>query len=347
MEILSDVSLEIKDTNSNHWYFEDFNSRNDEIVLAVGFNPLSAKYKKEEVAGNRILAQFNNWAPCEYCQNPVIDSLDAVESDTKFDYILSICPYTAKWRNANVANPRHIYAFYPYSEKIIPMRAEKVYDVIYHGGIHGKEHISALRVMKEFNYRYCSLSYGINKMTQKSLSDATEIDLPFQKKINLIAKSKISIAFNEIHVSLAHLNRIKDYKRQMPVASQFFDDLNSIGILKNYPWIGVLPQFKTRIHEAAISRAINLVKRDAWNVIEDYYEPEKEFLYFENERDLRSKILFILQNWDKSKINDILDSAYVKAQRYTTRNFVSKYDKILKASHPVNSHLFSTKQFWE
>jgi len=346
VEILGDVSLEIKDTNSNHWHFEDYSVGGDDIVLTAGFRPLSNAYTRQDIAQRRILASFNNWAPCEYCQNPVIDSLDAVEAEAKFDYVLTICPYTAKWRNENSIKPRHIYSFYPYAEKIIPASTEKFFDVIYHGGIHGKEHMNALKIMKEFNYRYCSLSYGINKLTQLALSDATDVDLPFQKKIALISQTKISITFNQIHVSLAHLRKILGYRRKMPHASDFFNGLKISGFFHNHPWIGVLPQFKTRVHEAAISKTINLVKRDRWNVIEDYYVPGKEFMYFDNDEDLQSKIFYILKNWNSSEIGDMVERAFQKSKRYTTENFVRKYDKILRTNDPTGCNLFFEEEFW-
>ena len=86
-----------------------------------------------------------------------------------------------------------------------------------------------------------------------------------------------------------------------------------------------MPQFKTRIHEAAISKTLNLVRRDEWNVIEDFYEPETEFVYFDNEDDLSLKITSILNNWDE--YSDVLDKAYDKAMTYTTENFVSNIRK--------------------
>jgi spore maturation protein CgeB len=90
----------------------------------------------------------------------------------------------------------------------------------------------------------------------------------------------------------------------------------------------VKPQFKTRIHEAAISRTLNLVRKDEWNVIEDFYEPGKEFVYFENERDLDNKINDVLNNW--GDYEEIVSNAYDKSLLYTTERFVEKIDKETK-----------------
>jgi spore maturation protein CgeB len=69
-----------------------------------------------------------------------------------------------------------------------------------------------------------------------------------------------------------------------------------------------------------------LCKKDNWNIIEKWFEPNKEFLYFENEIDLENLITEILKNYDKYQI--IINNAYNKAiNNYTTRHFVEKYLK--------------------
>ena len=83
-----------------------------------------------------------------------------------------------------------------------------------------------------------------------------------------------------------------------------------------------MPQFKTRMHEAAFSRTLNLVMRDSWNIAEQYYEPETEFIYFDNAQDLERKINDIINNW--SDYNDMIGRAYTKSLQYTTENFINK-----------------------
>ena len=82
-----------------------------------------------------------------------------------------------------------------------------------------------------------------------------------------------------------------------------------------------MPQFKTRIHEAAISKTLNLVLKDKWNIIERYYEPGKEFLYFENAKDLGNMITMILDNWELYQ--SIVFNAYEKAKSYQVENFLN------------------------
>lgn len=51
-----------------------------------------------------------------------------------------------------------------------------------------------------------------------------------------------------------------------------------------------MPQFKVRNHEIASSKSLLIVKRDPWNLMEDFYEPEKEFIYFDNFEELHDII---------------------------------------------------------
>jgi hypothetical protein len=347
MKILKDLSSEIVDTNSNHWNFESYED-NDGNSLAVGINWLSQKqYDFNRPYNSSRVVLFNNWAPCEYAQRNISNGLDAIHMEDKFDFVLTICPYTAKWRNLNSSDHKYIYSFYPYSIHLIPTAFEKKYDVIYHGGIHGKEHILALRVMRHYKYRYISLDYGINPLTRSYLRFATDINLPFTEKIQRIAETKISICFNLIHVSYRHYKNMMQYSSELTQDNEFFDSLKPINIFKNYPWIGVLPQFKTRIHEAAISRCINLVYNDGWNVIEDYYKSGKEFIYFSSEKDLHEKISYILSNWKTHEIQDIVESAYKKAMRYTSENFMRMYSNIISSGSPADSLTFEDDSFWD
>ncbi len=346
MRLLKDLSSEIKDTNSNHWNFESYEN-DDGNALAVGINWLSRKnYDSNRLHSSSKLVLFNNWAPCEYAQRDLRNGMDAIHMEDKFDFVLTICPYSARWRNLNSSYAKHIYAFYPYSTHLIPDAREKKYDVIYHGGIHGKEHVMAMRVMKNYNYRYISLDYGINPLTRSYLRFATDINLPFAEKIERISETKISICFNLIHVSYKHYKNMMQYRSELTVGNNFFDSLSPVNMFKNYPWVGVLPQFKTRIHEAAISRCVNLVYNDGWNVIEDYYQPSKEFIYFENEKDLGDKISYILRNWNTQEIQDIVEAAYKKAMRYTSENFMKMYSNIIASDSPLDSITFEHDGFW-
>jgi hypothetical protein len=60
--------------------------------------------------------------------------------------------------------------------------------------------------------------------------------------------------------------------------------------------------------------------RDNWNIAEKYYEPETEFMYFDDATDLEKKIKEILNNW--SDYEEMLHKAYERSLSYTTDNFI-------------------------
>ena len=310
MLILEDLSAEIPDTNSYHWNLKELSNDDGKNVLMYGYNSSANKHFHDRTDKyNKIY--FNNWAPCEFAQERDHNGFTPFEYDYRFDKIYSICPFTTEWLNNLHQNDKYKYIFYPFNKNLIPQIQEKKYDVIYHGGIHGKEHISALRTMKNYNYRYCTMTHGINNLTRHFLPMATNTNLQFKDKINLVAESKISICYNLVHVMEDQIKRILNRPR--------------VSENKAFSTVGawnVMPQFKTRIHEAAISRTLNLVRRDKWNVIEDFYEPDREFIYFDNESELSEKIDDILANWNNYQ--DVIENAFNKSLNYTTENFISK-----------------------
>ena len=309
MLILEDISAEIPDTNAYHWNLKDLSNHSEDSVLMYGYNSSYNPSYHSRCRNFTRKAFFNNWAPCEFAQHKDHNNKTAINYDDFFTEIYSICPYTSKWLNALGSKKVYKSIFYPFNKHIIPENFEKKYDVIYHGGIHGQEHYNCLLTMKDFNYRYVTMTRHINRMTQQCLSFATDVDLSFREKINLVAKSKMSVCYNFVHIAPSHLPVIKSFSRWKD--NEAFSEVER--------W-NIMPQFKTRAHEAAISKTLNLVQKDPWNVIEKYYEPEKEFVYFENESDLRNKIKDITHNW--SDYQHIVERAYTKAMNYTTENFV-------------------------
>mgnify|MGYP003627955334 CR=1 FL=1 len=312
MLILEDLSAEVPDTNAHHWNLKEYSQAdNTHTVLMYGYNSAGNVSQQNQCEAFDRKIFFNNWAPCEFSQYRVHNKKTATEYDAYFSEIYSICPYTSVWLNTMDLGRIYKPIFYPFHKKLIPPLQDKIYDVIYHGGIHGLEHLQCLMVMRNFNYRYVTMTHHINQTTQASLPYATDLNLTFQDKINLVAKTKISICYNIVHISPQHIPAIKSYER--------WEDNEALCEVDHW---NVKPQFKTRMHEAAISKTLNLVQRDPWNIAERYYEPNKEFLYFSDERELESLIKEILSDWESYQ--PMIDRAYHKAMNYTTDKFVEK-----------------------
>lgn len=305
MIILPDLSAEVPDTNAFHFKLEELSTDGD--LLFYGYN----SYKSAgALKGDSRASYFNNWMPCEFAQGTDRNGNNALNYDSVFDSVYAICPYTVKWLNNINGNERYRYGFYPYNKSIVPKEQEKKFDVIYHGGIHGKEHEECLQVMSKFNYRYVTMRRSINQRTIDHLKYGTNFDLPFQEKINLVGQCKISVCFNFVHNEQRHIKNIKSYPRWEE--NEAFSETDK--------W-NIMPQFKTRFHEAAISKTLNLCMKDPWNVVEDYYEPEREFLYFETMEELEEMIDDIRYNFEDYE--DVVDAAYERVKNYTTDNFVN------------------------
>lgn len=238
--------------------------------------------------------------------------------DGQFYKIFTLCPYTAKWLNKKHHNKKRIPIFFPFNEMYIPKETKKKYDVIYTGHIVSRSVLNDLKTISKFNYKLVSNSSS-NLVTNKGVS--------YEEKMRLISESKITVAHNVLYPRLYHLIniwRIPDYRKNKAfmLIPPWYKPWKYL--VKKYI---IVPQLKSRIFEAAFGKSLILCKRDAFNVIEEYFEPDKEFVYFDN--DLEEKIKHILKNYEKYQ--EIAENAYKKAvKNYSTEAFAIKYLQSIK-----------------
>ena len=60
-----------------------------------------------------------------------------------------------------------------------------------------------------------------------------------------------------------------------------------------------------------------MCKRDHWNIIEDYYTPGEDFIYFNENSELEGLIKDILNNY--KDYEHIIENAYNKSLNYTSK----------------------------
>ena len=114
----------------------------------------------------------------------------------------------------------------------------------------------------------------------------TNTNTTYQEKLNLIANSKCCVVHN----------------------------LTSTGT----------PQLKSRPFEAAFCKSLMLVYKDDFNIIEEWFTPDEDFLYFSTEEELKNIISDALQNYER--YSTIIYNAFNKAiNNYTIEKFVEKY----------------------
>ena len=316
MKVIKDLSVEVPGTNVHYFDLDEFSLDDGESVLYYGYNYLEGGKNIDPENKYRRRIHLNVIMPTEFC------SRQLTESDDKFDEIYAICPYTTKWLNQIKSVKKYKHIFYPFNKRDIPPPPpEKKYDICYHGGIHGDKYISALKIMRKFNYRYMSQTHGINRLTRKYLKHATNTNLTNQGKMRLISECKISISFNTFDI------RDKEDIRNIKSRIRWWEN----EAFRHIEDLRIAPQFKSRCNEAAFSRTLNLVKKDPWNVIEYYYTPGVDFVYFEDLDELEDKIRNILNNWESYR--PMIDSAFEKSLNYTTE----KLYRIIKNNRECNS----------
>lgn len=215
---------------------------------------------------------------------------------TMCDKIFTLCPYTSELFD------RREFVFFPFNENYIPKVFDKTIDIAYFGSLPNSVpwYSYIQNVMMKYNYVFGNYESGNAK------------HCTYIEKINFLSKSKISLVHGLCNVSPSMESRYKSFP--LGNKNKAFEFISE----------GMLPQIKSRTFEAAFCKSIILCQKDPWNVIEFFFEEDKDFIYFDNENDLSEKVSYILNNYEK--FNHVVESAYSKAlNNYTVSNFVKRY----------------------
>ncbi|MDQ5951325.1 MAG: hypothetical protein QG639_602 [Patescibacteria group bacterium] len=231
----------------------------------------------------------------------------------QFYRVFTICPFTAEWLNKRTKTKRHVAICWPFNEEYAQKPLKKKYDIIYTGHLVSGILMKDLRAISQFNYRLVSNSED---------PIVTDRGVGYQEKMKLIAQSKITLVHNLLYPKVYHLPNI--WK------TPGWQDNQALKLIPKWyePWKWfsdqvLVPQQKSRVLEAAFGRSLILCRRDPFNVIERYFEPGKEFIYYDA-NNLAATVASILENYDDYKT--IIDNAYNKAyHQYSIKAFVEKY----------------------
>jgi hypothetical protein len=227
--------------------------------------------------------------------------------EENFDKILTICPYTCNFINNSSLKKKREFVFFPFNKNLIPKNNKKNYDLIYTGSI-----IKNLNVLSIFNSISKSKEFNYKLVSNTKNEIVTDFNISYQNKLNLISESRVSLIHNYIDLNDDQVEHIKKYK--FYYNNQAFSHLHK----------KIIPQQKSRMFEAAFCKSLMLVKRDPWNVIENFFLPNKDFLYFNNKSDFIEILSNIKKNYDK--YNYIVNNAFKKATKnYTCENFYNNF----------------------
>lgn len=279
----------------SHYMFYDFEKYQDQCgdFLFIDSPQVFTEIPKE-IFNNKIV-YLELEEPNRHFVN--VDWFNHFDYDKYFSKIFSICPYTTKWSN-DLYGTNKEHTFIPIKNPKI--NNDKLYDIVYAGHVFDGDIEKSLFDISKFNYRLVSNTKH-KLTTDKSISN--------DEKLKIISQSKISLIHNLLYPTKEHISFIKTLPN--------YEKNEAFSLLDR----GIVPQIKGRTFEAALCKSLILCQKDPFNVIEKYFEPGKEFIYYEKNK-LSETIKEILNNYDDYL--SVIDSAYIKALNYTTDAFFFK-----------------------
>lgn len=310
-------------TYPKDWYPDDLNSRldfnefeNSETNEAL-FIGLAATYDKEII---NTLGSYNRTVylnlehPCTLYSGKNSIGLNPIQQQILFSEVYTICPYTAEWLNAK-ENIKTKFLATPYMHNLkydLYHSVNKKFDVAYAGLIHHEEISSYIEAIKSFKYVFTSInSYNRIHNVDHMI---THNNIPNIQKWNILAKTKIAVIQNNLYLKpeqIRNIQNTEDWSKNFA-----FSDLSS----------SCIPQLKSRTVESALCKNLMLVKKDKWNVIEYWFEPNKDFIYFENATHLKALVAHLLKQYESQEIQQIIKNAYNKVVKYYNTKHI--FDRI-------------------
>lgn len=316
MKVVRDKSGEYPDCGYRYLDFERFNDDSSDVAFFYGY--ASGRNKN-------LISQYNSYKrkifyqgeqPCGFYSLNEAERIGSVNIANDFDEFYSTCPYSAKWMNTIHGFDKYRPAIFPHNRMwACPQEEdpEKPLDVIYWGnlpnGAADVKHI--IETIPKFKYSFFSLGYGL---TREMKQNVTAFGVPRVKMWHNLRHSKVMVTSNQLYLTQAEVDITKTLPRWNE--NEAFSHIDQF----------LMPQIKTRPIEAIFNKTLVLLKKDPWCIFDYWFEPEKDFLYYENNEDLEGVLQEITTNWDKYK--HIADNAYNKAMKlYTAEKLYRDMEK--------------------
>ena len=286
---------------------DKYSEEGSDSVLMNGAAWLYEKSLREKYKDYKRRCLLAFWSPCEFTAQKDFYHLDAYSFFTE---VYCVCPFTCKFMNDYFGYEKFKYFPYMFTNRSVTEYGNYDADCSWMGSIHGQDHISAIEVISKFKYKFLTSQRNTWMHHPYEYNKATHVFLPNDDKLKELSKCKSSLSFNMIYMSPA--SKKNNFK-----AFEFFDQ-------------GIMPQFKVRTFEIASCKSLLIVKKDPWNLVEDFFEPGKEFVYFENFTELEEIINDVSKNFERYQ--PIVDAAYERCKDYTVESvlpYIKQDDKNL------------------
>lgn len=295
MKVVNNSRGEYSDVINSHYSLEEL-SEDSDSVLFLGYDTSKCVDTKSSHANYANRIYLNLESPCSFC------SVSSFEGESRyFTHTYTICPYTAKWLTER-SNIKATPIAFPYKSLCfdeVPVNDKSIASM-YMGTIMCQQHEEVLDVIRRRTHAISSL-YPHPKLTHCKISS--------HEKWMLLGKAKSNVIINMCPISSSHIAWILQ------------NDLSDHGAFDNI-YSGFIPQFKPRTIESMVCKAVCLVKKDPWNVIENWFEPDKHFLYWETYEELDNLIENIDSNYED--YSDIINNAYEEVKKYEILNIFER-----------------------
>ena len=312
MKVLYNKGGEYGDCIVKHFDLMEYNDDTTDKVLFWGWNSVDSDEIKDQYQSANKKIFINTVQPCDIVGGPI-----EILKQSYFDEVFTICPYAAHVLNTTpnkISDTLYTPICFPFREKHFNKYknitiADKEKDVIYYGNLHHSLYYDLIRSMSKFNYAFSAISH--HNQTEEMVKLITHFNLSSQEKWDLLSKSKISVGFNLLFLNSNHISNLKM--------------ISNIEAFKNIDITyekSILPQMKTRMVEAAACKTLMLMYKDDWNVIEEWFEPNKHFLYWETFEELETLIADISNNYENYW--HIVEAANEHIQQYSIENLINK-----------------------
>lgn len=312
MKILYSTGGEYGDCIVKHFDLLPYDNEESDTVLFWGWSSIDSKDLQSKFESSRQKYFINTAQPCEII-NGYIDIL----KQGYFDEVFTICPYTAKVLNTTQNPPfgtLYTPICFPFRESKFKKYdyinlGDKHIDVVYYGNIHSPMYIDMVKTISKFNYAFSTIS----KHNPETDSLITHFNLTSEEKWDLLSRCKISVGMNLLFINNQHIENLK--------STPNIDSFEKIDVVYKKR---IMPQMKTRMVEAAACKTLMLLYKDDWNVVENWFEPNIHFLYWETFDELQSLINDISDNYEKYW--HIVESANKHVKQYSIENLMKRID---------------------
>lgn len=312
MKILYTPGGEYGDCIVKHFDLNVYDDGNTDNVLFWGWQSLDNNELKDKYENSKNKIFLNTAMPCE-----IVGGFIDVLKQYYFDNVYTICPYTANVLNGiedKMSNTVFTPMCFPYPEKYFEKYnnisiSDKTHDIIYYGQVHHTMYKDLLRTISNHNHLFSTISqHGLDSETEKLI---THFNLSSQEKWDLISKAKINVGINLIFLRPDQIENLKS-----------IENINAFKNIDKAYEKAMLPQMKTRMVEAAACKTLMLIYKDEWNVIEEWFEPNTHFLYWETFEQLDEMIAEISNNYEKYW--HIVEAAHQHVKQYSIQNLIKQ-----------------------